>query len=111
MMMNTCRRDAATRVYCLTLPAPRDPRRRPIARAVNAAITVAAQPYRAQVRVLDMERIFTPEGRYADPTDAGGQRPLVREAEGIQLNEAGAELAGDEVMRALGGDFEGVGAK
>jgi hypothetical protein len=111
LMMNTYRRNGTTRVYWLTLPAPRDPRRRPIARAVNAAITVAAQPYRAQVRVLDMERIFTPEGRYADAIDVGGERRLVREADGIHLNEAGAELAGDEVMRALGADFEGVGAK
>jgi lysophospholipase L1-like esterase len=111
LMMNTYRRNGATRVYWLTLPAPRDPRRKPIARAVNAAIAVAAQPYRAQVRVLDMERIFTPEGRYADAIDVGGERRLVREADGIHLNEAGSELAADEVMRALGEDFEGVGAR
>jgi len=78
LMMNTYRRDGATRVYWLTLPAPRDPKRKPIARAVNAAIAVAAQPYRAQVRVLDMERIFTPEGRYADAIDVGGERQIGR---------------------------------
>ena len=55
-----------------------------------------------------MERIFTPEGRYADAIDVGGERRLVREADGIHLNEAGAELAADEVMRALGDDFEDV---
>ena len=38
--------------------------RQKIARAVNAAIVVAAQPYRAQVRVLDMNAVFTPGGRY-----------------------------------------------
>ncbi len=108
LMMNTYRRNGATRVYWLTLPAPRDRDRVPIARAVNAAIAVAAQPYRAQVRILDLERIFTPEGRYADAIDVAGERRLVREADGIHLNEAGAELAADEVMRALGDDFEDV---
>jgi hypothetical protein len=108
LMMNTYRRGGAARVYWLTLPLPRDPDRVPIARAVNAAIQVAAQPYRAQVRVLDMARIFTPDGRYSDAIDVGGERRLVREADGIHLNEAGAELAGDEVLRSLGDDFEGV---
>ena len=32
------------------------------------------QPYRAQVRVLDMGAIFTPGGRYRDAMDVGGQR-------------------------------------
>jgi hypothetical protein len=108
LMMNTYRRDGAARVYWLTLPLPRDPDRVPISRAVNAAIDVAAQPYRAQVRVLDMARIFTPDGRYSDAIDVGGQRRLVREADGIHLNEAGSELAADEVLRALGDDFEDV---
>jgi hypothetical protein len=108
LMMNTYRRGGAARVYWLTLPLPRDPDRQPISRAVNAAISVAAQPYRAQARVVDMERIFTPDGRYADAIDVGGERRLVRQADGIHLNEAGAELAADEVLRRLGDDFEGV---
>ncbi len=51
------------RVYWLTLPFPRDADRQEIARAVNAAIEVAAQPYRAHVRLLDMAAIFTPGRR------------------------------------------------
>jgi uncharacterized protein len=108
LMMNTYRRNGAARVYWLTLPLPRDPDRAPISRAVNAAIQVAAQPYRAQVRVLDMAALFTPDGHYSDAIDVGGERRLVREADGIHLNEAGAELAGDEVLRAVSDDFEGV---
>jgi uncharacterized protein len=108
LMMNTYRRNGAARVYWLTLPLPRDSRRAPISRAVNAAIQVAAQPYRAQVRVLDMAALFTPDGHYSDAIDVNGQRRLVREADGIHLNEAGAELAGDQVLRALGADFEDV---
>ena len=44
-MMNTYRRGGRARVYWLTLPAPRDGDRQEIARSVNAAIEVAAQPY------------------------------------------------------------------
>jgi hypothetical protein len=60
------------------------------------------------VRVLDMAALFTPDGHYSDAIDVGGERRLVREADGIHLNEAGAELAGDQVMRALGDDYEDV---
>jgi hypothetical protein len=108
LMMNTYRREGAARVYWLTLPLPRDPARQKIARTVNAAIEVAAQPYLAQIRVLDMASLFTPEGRYSDSLAVNGRRELVREADGIHLNEKGSELAADVVMRSLAGDFEDV---
>ena len=104
-MMNTYRQGGAARVYWLTLPLPRGGERQEIARAVNAAIEVAAQPYRAQVRVLDMTTLFTPGGRYRDAMDVDGRRRIVREADGIHLNQAGAELAADAVQAALRRDF------
>lgn len=104
-MMNTYRRGGRARVYWLTLPAPRDADRREIARAVNAAIEVAAQPYRAQVRVLDMEAIFTPGGRYRDAMDVEGRRQIVREPDGIHLNGRGAQIAADAVLEAVRRDF------
>jgi hypothetical protein len=107
-MMNAYRRGGQGRIYWLTLPLPRDPARQEIARAVNAAIRVAAQPYRAQVRVLDMTELFTPGGRFREAMTVGGEQRLVREPDGIHLNEAGSELAADAVLRGLGGDFEGV---
>ncbi len=70
-MMDTYRRRGAARVYWLTLPAPRDGDRADIARTINAAIAVAAQPYRAQVRVLDLVRVFTPGGRFRDAMPSG----------------------------------------
>src|SRR3954453_2244843 len=48
-MMNTYRQAGAARVYWLTLPTPRDRERQKIARTVNAAISVAAEPWRSQV--------------------------------------------------------------
>jgi hypothetical protein len=106
-MMNTYRRGGRARVYWLTLPAPRDKDRQEVARSVNAAIEVAAQPYRAQVRVLDMDELFTPGGRYRDAMEVDGRREIVREPDGIHLNGQGAELAADAVMEAVERDFGG----
>ena len=105
LMMNTYRRAGAARVYWLTLPAPRDPDRAEIARAVNAAIRVAAAPYRAHVRVLSMDNVFTPDGRFQDTLDIDGEATLVRDADGIHLNGEGATIAADAVSEALLADF------
>ena len=104
-MMNTYRRRGRARVYWLTLPAPREKDRQEIARSVNAAIEVAAQPYHAQVRVLDMEEVFTPDGTYRDAMEVDGRRQIVREPDGIHLNGRGAGIAADEVLAAIGQDF------
>jgi lysophospholipase L1-like esterase len=104
-MMDAYRMGGRGRVYWLTLPAPRDDELGEIARVVNASIAVAAAPYRAQVRVLDMGRIFTPGGRYRDAMDVGGRETIVRESDGIHLNAAGAEIAADAVIAALARDF------
>lgn len=107
-MMNTYRRDGTARVYWLTLPLPRDEDRQEIAGAVNAAVRAAASAYRAQVRVLDMTALFTPGGRYRDDMVVDGKTELVREADGIHLNENGSELAADAVEDALAADFKNV---
>lgn len=107
-MMNTYRREGTGRVYWLTLPLPRDEDRQKIARVVNAAIRAGASAYRAQVRVLDMTALFTPGGRYRDDMVVDGKETLVREADGIHLNENGSELAASAVQRALAADFKDV---
>jgi lysophospholipase L1-like esterase len=104
-MMNTYRRGGRALVYWLTVPAPRDADRQEIAQAVNAAIEVAAQPYRAQVRVLDMTELFTPGGDYRDSMDVDGRRQIVREADGIHLNGRGAGIAAEAVLKAVARDF------
>ena len=107
-MMETYRRRGAARVYWLTLPLPRDAARQQIARAVNAAILVAAQPFRAQVRVLDMTNLFTPGGRYRAAMPISGRNTIVRRPDGIHLNDAGARLAADAVIARLRGDFDSL---
>jgi hypothetical protein len=104
-MMNTYRQGGGARVYWLTLPIPRDGDLAEVARAVNAAIEVAAQPFRAQVRVLDMTSLFTPGGRYRDAMTVDGRRRIVRESDGIHLNETGAGVAADVVLAAVRRDF------
>jgi hypothetical protein len=104
-MMNTYRRGGTGRVYWLMLPAPRDGDRARIARTVNAAIAVGAAPYRSQVRLLDMNPIFTPGGQYRDAIAVGGHQTIVREADGIHLNDAGAKVAADTVLAAMSRDF------
>jgi len=104
-MMNTYRRGGAARVYYLRLPLPRDRGRQEIARAVNAAIDVAAVPYRAHVRVLDMTRTFTPRGRYRETMTVDGVQRIVRRPDGIHLSDVGANLAADIVQAAIRRDF------
>jgi lysophospholipase L1-like esterase len=104
-MMNTYRQNGAARVYWLTLPGPRDPDRQRIGRTINAAIAVAAAPYRAQVRVVDMTSLFTPGGRYRASMPVGGRDTLVRQADGVHLNPKGADVALGPVLAAMRADF------
>jgi len=104
-MMDTYRQSGVARVYWLTLPAPRDPARQKISRVVDAAVTVAAQPWADQIRMLDMVPVFTPGFTYRDAMTVGGQATIVRQADGIHLNDAGSQLAGGIVEAAIAKDF------
>jgi hypothetical protein len=104
-MMNAYRQAGAARVYWLTLPTPRDSSRAKISRVVNAAIEVAAEPWRTQVRVIDTVPVFTPGERYRDSMTIGGAPTIVRQSDGIHLNDAGSSLATKLVLSAVDADF------
>jgi lysophospholipase L1-like esterase len=104
-MMNTYRQDGVAHVYWLTLPTPRDPTRARISEVVNAAITVAAQPWANQISVLNTVAIFTPGDRYRDAMPVNGQRTIVRESDGIHLNNAGSALESSYVVAAIRENF------
>ena len=104
-MANTYRQNGAARVYWITLPTPREAERRAIARAVNAAIEVGVQPWVDQVRVIDTVPIFTPGGVYRDAMSVNGNQTIVREADGIHLNEAGSSLLAGIVLTRIAQDF------
>jgi len=92
-------------VYWLTVPAPREPARRRIERVVNAAVTVAAEPWRTSVRVVDTVPTFTPRDVYRDAISVAGRQTIVRESDGIHLNQDGAALLATKVVGVLGHDF------
>jgi hypothetical protein len=104
-IMNSYRQNGAAHVYWLTLPAPRDPARKHIARVVNAAIRVAAQPWVSQVQIIDTVPTFTPGFAYRDAMSIDGKQTIVREADGIHLNEAGSSLVARYVLDAIGHNY------
>lgn len=104
-MMATYRQRGAARVYWLTIPTPRDGDLAEITRAVNAAIDVASVPWRAQVRVLDLGPVFTPDDRFRSSIEVDGREEIVREPDGLHLTAKGAELAADVVLDAMRRDF------
>ncbi len=107
-MMNTYRAGGAARVFWITLPAPRSAARASISRVVNAAIGVAAEPWRSQIRLIDTPPIFTPKG-YRDAMPVAGKDTIVRQADGIHLNDAGAALLATVVVARLRQDFTFAG--
>jgi hypothetical protein len=52
-----------------------------------------------------MVPIFTPRFVYRDSMTIGGQPTLVRQSDGIHLNDAGSSLATKYVLAALDRDF------
>ena len=64
------------------------------------------RPHRpCQVRIVDLNVLFTPGGRYRAAMPVGGRRKLVRQADGVHLNDTGATVALAPVLAALRADF------
>jgi len=104
-LMDNYRQNGAAKVYWLTVPTARDPDRKPITDAVNAAVYAAAAPIRSQVRVVDEASFFTPGDRFRNAMEVDGSEEIVREPDGIHLNQTGSGLAADQVEEALERDF------
>jgi uncharacterized protein len=104
-MMDNYRQHGTAKVYWLTVPAARDPDRKPIVDAVNAAVYAAAAPYRSQVRVVDLNSVFTPGDRFREAMEVDGSETIVREPDGIHLNRDGSALAAEIVEREVARDF------
>jgi lysophospholipase L1-like esterase len=100
-IVNTYRQGGRARIYWITLPAPRDAERQHIARVVNAAIKVAVQPWASDVQLVDAVPVFTPGFVYRDAMPVAGKQTLVREADGVHLNEAGSSLLARMITEEL----------
>jgi lysophospholipase L1-like esterase len=105
-MMDNYIAGGQSRLYWLTLPTQRDPARHPITNAVNQAITEAAAERSGAVTVIDLVPTFTPGNRYRDSMEIDGSEQIVRESDGIHLNDTGAALGAGIVLEAIGQDFE-----
>jgi hypothetical protein len=103
-MADTYRQAGAARVYWVTIPTPRAANRQAVQRVVNAAIRVAVQPWASQIRVIDTVPIFAPQG-YRDAMTIDGEDRIVRNPDGIHLNDAGAALLSQTVLARLKEDF------
>jgi lysophospholipase L1-like esterase len=103
-MMNTYRAKGAARVYWVKLMTPRSKARADIGRVVNVAIDVAAEPWKTQIRLIDTIGVFTPKG-YRDAMPINGEDTIVRQPDGIHLNDTGAAFLADVVIKRMGQDF------
>ncbi len=72
---------------------------------VDATIPVAATPWASEVRVIDTVPIFTPGEEYRDSIEIDGRQTIVRESDGVHLNDAGSALAADAVLERIDADF------
>jgi hypothetical protein len=105
-MMDNYLEGGVQRVYWVTIPTQRDPARKPIADAVNLAIERAAAERGAAVRVVDLRPTFTPGDSYRDSIEIDGKQTIVRESDGIHLNEEGSSVAAGLVLQAVDRDFD-----
>jgi hypothetical protein len=100
-MMRTYARGGRGRVYWLLLPAARGRLFRETFPAVNAALRQAAAGLGDDVRLVELDEVFTPGGRYRKSMRIGGKLMRVRQSDGVHLNATGAELAARLVVGAI----------
>jgi lysophospholipase L1-like esterase len=105
-MMDNYLRGGVQRIYWLTVPTQRDAARKPIADDVNQAIRQQAARRGASVRVVDLIPTFTPGDSYRDSIPIDGKQTIVRQPDGIHLNDVGSSVAADLVLEAVGRDFD-----
>jgi hypothetical protein len=88
-------------VYWLALPIPRGGFFRRSFRAVNAALRGAALAAGPDVRLIRIDRYFTPGGRYRARMRIGGRSVRVRQGDGVHLSKAGASAAANLIIRSV----------
>jgi len=99
-MMTSYAQGGRGEVVWLTVPAPRDVRRRPAVHAVNDAVLRAAGDVPG-AHVIRLDQVFTPGGRYRAVMRYRGRRLRVREGDGIHLSVQGSAIATSLIIRRL----------
>jgi hypothetical protein len=103
-MMRSYLRGGRSRVYWLTLPAPRPASFARVFSHVNAAIKRAARRVGGGVRVIDLVPVFTPGGDFRQTITFHGRTIDARQPDGIHLSLAGAAVAATLVIDRLRAD-------
>lgn len=96
--------DGTHRVYWLSVP----PARNPAWAATDVQINVALRDAARRVpgaRFLNVLAPVTNHGHYADFVLRHGQQTLVREPDGVHLNETGSEIVASEVLPVIVRDW------
>ncbi|WP_205696099.1 hypothetical protein [Conexibacter sp. SYSU D00693] len=93
------------KVYWMVLPVARDRSADANIRSVNQANRVAAGAFGAEVRLVDLAARITPGGKYDDALEIGGRRQIIRDPDGVHLNETGGKIAAGLVADQLRRDF------
>jgi hypothetical protein len=99
-MMVSYKRAGRGRVYWLLLPAPRGGNFRRVFGAVNAAL-VKADKGLPGVRLIHLEKVFTPGFRFRSVIRYHGRRVHARQHDGVHLSRAGASIAANIVIGTL----------
>jgi hypothetical protein len=103
-MMAAYARGDAGRVYWLLMPQARAGFFRRVYPRVNGALRLAARRAARGVRLIALNHVFTPHGRYRDTMRWRGRRYRVRQRDGIHLSQAGAAIAASVVTGAIRAD-------
>lgn len=103
-MMAAYARDGAAKVYWLALPQAREGFFRGVYPAVNAALRRASREHRDDVRLIPLNDVFTPGGRFRESMRWKGRTVVVRQRDGIHLTPTGADIAASLVQDAMRAD-------
>lgn len=99
-MMLTYTQGGTARVYWLLLPQAREGFFRTVYPSVNRGLRRAARGLRG-ARLIHLNKVFTPRGRYRGYIRYGGRRVRARQPDGIHLSPAGAAIAAAIVARQI----------
>ncbi len=103
-MMRSYLRGGRSRVYWLTLPAPRPASFARVFRRVNDAIKRAARRVGDGAGVIDLVPVFTPGGHFRQTITFRGHTIEARQPDGVHLSFAGASVAATLVIERLRAD-------
>jgi hypothetical protein len=102
-MMLSYAQHGAGKVYWLLLPQAREGFFRRAYPAVNRGLRRAARRLKG-VRLIALNKVFTPHGHYRQFILYGGRRVNARQRDGIHLSAAGASIAASIVARRMRAD-------